>query len=402
MTSCPHCKVPNPDDAVTCAACGLAISSQPPAVEPPPDEPADLSEPAPEALPPAGVVVQGIPAPAPGPAPGPFPSAPVNDLDSARQVAEKLRARVRNHVMGRDDVINLVLVSLFSDGHILLEDYPGSGKTTLAKALGESILDDLPDDDIPEFRRIQFTPDLLPSDVTGVMIFDTDTNTFSFRRGPVFAYVVLVDEINRTSPKVQAALLEAMAEKQVTVDNISHPLDEVFFVIATQNPLDVAGTYPLPLAQIDRFLFKIRMEHVDRASELEVLETWGSPKAPCHLPRVSRGDIARARGVIRHRVHITRGVKECLVDVARNLRQDKRVIQGMSTRALVQAVPALQTLALFRGRDYVSTADIEYMLPYLLVHRLELVPGVEDPVVLIREAASGPLEILSRSTLRHG
>jgi len=363
----------------------------------------------------AAPVVQGVPAPSPGGpavpapvvqgvpvAPVAAPAAQQAELDSARRVADMLRARVRNHVMGRDDVIELVLVSLFCDGHILLEDYPGSGKTTLAKALGESILDDLPDDDIPEFRRIQFTPDLLPSDVTGVMIFDTESNTFTFRRGPVFAYVVLVDEINRTSPKVQAALLEAMAEKQVTVDNVSHPLDEVFFVIATQNPLDVAGTYPLPLAQIDRFLFKIRMEHVDRASELEVLETWGTPKAPCDLPKVSRGDIARARGVIRGRVHITRGVKECLVDVARNLRDDKRVIQGMSTRALVQAVPALQTLALFRGRDYVSTEDIEYLLPHLLVHRLELVPGVEDPVGLIREASAGPVEVLSRSTLRRG
>ena len=395
MTSCPHCKVPNPDDAVTCVACGLAMA--PPA----PVEPAPVQG-VPLAAPPAGEV-QGVPlAPAPPAAPAAPPPAALDGLDIARQMADRLRARVRDHVMGRDDVIELVLVSLFSDGHILLEDYPGSGKTTLAKALGESILDDLPDDDIPEFRRVQFTPDLLPSDVTGVMIFDTERNTFTFRRGPVFAYVLLVDEINRTSPKVQAALLEAMAEKQVTVDNVSHRLDEVFFVIATQNPLDVAGTYPLPLAQIDRFLFKVRMEHVDRASELEVLETWGTPKAPCDLPKVSRGDIARARDVIRTRVHITRGVKECLVDVARNLRDDKRVIQGMSTRALVQAVPALQTLALFRGRDYVSTEDIEYLLPHLLVHRLELVPGVEDPVMLIREASKGPIEILSRSTLRNG
>jgi MoxR-like ATPase len=317
--------------------------------------------------------------------------------------------------MGRDDVIELVLVALFSDGHMLLEDYPGSGKTTLAKALGDSIIDDVPDDEfalhrgapegreqaqIPSFRRIQFTPDLLPSDITGVMVFDTATNIFSFRRGPVFAYVVLVDEINRTSPKVQAALLEAMAEKQVTVDNVSHKLNELFFVIATQNPLDVAGTYPLPIAQLDRFLFKIRMHHVDRAAELEVLETWGTPKPPCALPRVNRGDVVRGRDVIRRQVRIVRGVKECLVDTARNLRADKRVLQGVSTRSLVQAVPALQTLALFRGRDYVSTEDIEYLLPFLLVHRLELAPGSEDPSDIIRTAAEQPLEVLSRSTLR--
>ena len=424
MISCSHCHVPNPDDAVTCVACGLAISGRLPdtpplslpAVQgvPTPDVDSPPAAAPPESAPSSSAVaaIPVAPAPAapaapaavPVAAPEASPAAPgystAAQLEAARQVADRLRARMREHVMGRDDVIELVLVSLFADGHILLEDYPGSGKTTLAKALGESILDDLPDDEIPEFRRIQFTPDLLPSDVTGVMIFDIDSNTFSFRRGPVFAYVVLVDEINRTSPKVQAALLEAMAEKQVTVDNVSHQLDEIFFVIATQNPLDVAGTYPLPLAQIDRFLFKIRMVHVDRAAELEVLETWGTPKPPCTLPRVSRGDIARARDVIRSSVHIAPGVKECLVDVARNLRADKRVIQGMSTRALVQAVPALQTLCMFRGRDFVSTADIEYLLPHLLVHRLELVPGVEDPVEVIREASAGPLERLSRSTLR--
>jgi len=326
----------------------------------------------------------------------------VEDLQGAREVAERVRARIRDHVMGRDNVIDLVLVALLSDSHMLLEDYPGSGKTTLAKALGGAIVDDIPDDDIPEFRRIQFTPDLLPSDVTGVMIFDAEHNTFTFRRGPLFAYVVLVDEINRTSPKVQAALLEAMAEKQVTVDNVSHTLNELFFVIATQNPLDVHGTYPLPLAQIDRFLFKIRMVHVDRAAELEVLDTWGTPRAPCDLPRVTRGDIVKARRLIRDQVHIAPGVKECLVDVARNLRADKRVVQGMSTRALVQAVPALQTMALFKERDFVSTEDIEYLLPHLLIHRLELVPGVEDPEKLIQQAAAEPLEALSRSTLRVG
>ena len=327
-------------------------------------------------------------------------SRPVQTLDDARQVADVIRARMKAHVMGRDDVIELVLVALLSDGHILLEDYPGSGKTTLAKALGESILDDLPGDDIPEFRRIQFTPDLLPSDVTGVMIFDTDRNNFTFRRGPIFAYVVLVDEINRTSPKVQAALLEAMAESQVTVDNVTHKLDELFFVIATQNPLDVAGTYPLPLAQIDRFLFKIRMTHIDRASELDVMEAWGTPRQACELPRVTRGQVAAARGLVRNEVHIHRAVKECLVDTARNLREDRRVVQGMSTRALVQAIPALQTLAVFRGRDYVAPEDVEYLLPYLLVHRLELVPGTEDPRGLVLEAASGPLEGLARMTLK--
>src|SRR5262249_45017307 len=266
-------------------------------------------------------------------------SPQISNLDDVRAVAARIRAHMRDNVMGRDNVIELVLVALFADGHVLLEDYPGSGKTTLAKSLGHSILDDLPDDEIPDFRRIQFTPDLLPSDVTGVMIFDTATNTFQFRRGPVFAYVVLVDEINRTSPKVQSALLEAMAEKQVTVDNVSHKLNELFFVMATQNPLDAVGTYPLPLAQLDRFLFKLVMRHIDRDSELEVLRTWGQPRAQRDLPRVTRGEVVAARRHLRGAVAVAPAVHECLGDLAQRPRGGKRTRPGRSTPRLRPPVP---------------------------------------------------------------
>jgi MoxR-like ATPase len=323
----------------------------------------------------------------------------VATLDDARGCAMKIRAWMKDNVMGRDDVIELVLVALFADGHCLLEDYPGSGKTTLTKALGNAIIDDLPDDDIPSFRRIQFTPDLLPSDVTGVTIFDTNTNTFQFRRGPVFAYVVLVDEINRTSPKVQSALLEAMAEKQVTVDNVSHPLNELFFVMATQNPLDAVGTYPLPLAQLDRFLFKLVMKHIDRESELTVLRTWGKPRGKTDLPRVTRGDVVAARQLLRESVAVSPLVHECLVDIAQRLRSDKRARQGVSTRALVQAIPALQTLALLRGRDFVSSEDVEYLSTPLFAHRLDLAPGARADQV-IADSIAKPIELLSKGTLR--
>jgi len=339
----------------------------------------------------------------PAPAFAPAPAASVQSLSDVRALAERVRAWMRDNVMGRDDVIELVLVALLGDGHVLLEDYPGSGKTTLANALGRSIYDDAPhrpDEAMPEFRRVQFTPDLLPSDVTGTMVVDMTTNAFHFRRGPIFSYILLVDEINRTTPKVQSALLEAMAEKQVTVDNTSHKLDPLFFVIATQNPLDAVGTYPLPLAQLDRFLFKIKMEHIDRDAELEVLRTWGQPRDPTALPKVARSELLAARRLLRTTVFVAPAVQEALVDIARSLRQDKRVLQGVSTRSLVLAVPALQTLAMLRGRDFVAPEDIEHLVVPIFRHRMELVPGVEDVGLVIKDCIKKPMDTLARSTLR--
>lgn len=327
------------------------------------------------------------------------------NLDQARQTALLLRNRICAAVKGRDDVIDLVVLALLADGHVLLEDYPGSGKTLLAKTLGESIIDDLPDDDIPSFRRIQFTPDMLPSDVTGVTIFDATTSKFSFRRGPVFAYVVLADEINRTSPKVQSSMLEAMAEKQVTVDNTTHRLDELFFVIATQNPLDLAGTYPLPLAQLDRFLFKIRMSNVSREAELEVLASAHQRRAgiPNDFPRVNRGQIVEARKAVHALVHVAPQIQAGLVDIARGLRADPRVLQGASTRALVMALPALQARAVMDGRDFVTPADVHALLEPVLSHRLELSPDVAvtgGASPIIRNVAGPILEYLARYSMR--
>ncbi len=330
------------------------------------------------------------------------PTEPTLDLTAAHGVVVRLRDRLTAAVKGRDDVIELVLVALIADGHVLLEDYPGSGKTLLAKTLGDSIIDDKPDDDIPGFRRIQFTPDLLPSDVTGVTVFDAATNKFFFRRGPVFAYVVLADEINRTSPKVQAAMLEAMAEKQVTVDNNTYKLDDLFFVIATQNPLDLAGTYPLPVAQLDRFLFKIRMTNVSREAELDVLLTAKERRAgvPESLVRPSRADVVAARRACHELVHVSPAVHEALVDIARALRADARVLQGASTRSLVMALPALQARAMIHGRDHVAPDDVEALLVPVFGHRLELQPGVDDVQPVIRDCAAAILERMARLSLR--
>ena len=329
--------------------------------------------------------------------------SPIEDtLAAAREVAERLGARLKAAVRGRDDVVELVLIALLADGHVLLEDYPGSGKTTLARALGNALAEGEGVSGVSAFRRIQFTPDLLPSDITGTNIFDVETSRFAFRRGPVFAHIVLADEINRTSPKVQAAMLEAMAEKQVTVDNQSYPLDDLFFVIATQNPLDLAGTYPLPTPQLDRFLFKIEMKHIERAAELEVLDQY--PRVSLDVardyPGVTRDEVLAARRQTRGAVHVAPVVKEALVDLARLLRSDSRVLQGASTRALVLMLPALQARALIHGRDFVAPEDVEALAPYVFKHRLECAPGVDDVEALIAEATAVEIEKLARTSLR--
>jgi MoxR-like ATPase len=324
------------------------------------------------------------------------------DLDRARVTIETLTNRLRAVIIGRDDVIELVIIALLADGHVLLEDYPGSGKTTLARSLGDSIVGERTDQEIAAFRRIQFTPDLLPSDVTGTSVFELDTNRFAFRPGPVFAHIVLADEINRTSPKVQAAMLEAMAEKQVTVDNHTYKLDDLFFVIATQNPLDVAGTYPLPTPQLDRFLFKIQMHYIDRDSELGVLDHYPTPSLKMNqgLPKVSRDDILHTRRIIRTNIALGKPIREALVDLARALRSDRRVLQGTSTRSLVLMLPALQTRALIYKRNFVAPEDIEALAPHIFRHRIECVPGVQDSTEIIASCMKPAIEQLARMSLR--
>jgi MoxR-like ATPase len=321
------------------------------------------------------------------------------DLEQSRAVLERLRARAAATVIGRDDVIELTLIALLADGHVLLEDYPGSGKTTLARCLGESLTTGA---ELAPFRRIQFTPDLLPSDVTGTSIFEPERSRFTFRQGPIFAHIVLADEINRTSPKVQAAMLEAMAEKQVTVDNDTHVLDDLFFVIATQNPLDVAGTYPLPTPQLDRFLFKIAMKHIDRKSELDVLKQYPRPSLDMAsgMSKVSREELLAARQAIRDQVVLSEAMRGAMVDLATALRSDERVLQGASTRSLVLMMPALQARAVLRGRDYVAPDDLAALALPVFGHRLECVPGVLDKGEVIRACLGPIVEKLAAASMR--
>ncbi|MEM1009475.1 MAG: AAA family ATPase, partial [Myxococcota bacterium] len=311
-------------------------------------------------------------------------------LDLAHRVAGGIGAHLRQAILGRDDVIELVLIALLADGHVLLEDYPGSGKTTLAKALGRAISSEQSQYHL--FRRIQFTPDLLPSDVTGVSIFHPQQGSFSFNPGPIFCHILLADEVNRTPPKVQAAMLEAMGEKQVTADGRLYPLDDLFFVIATQNPLDTTGTYPLPSPQLDRFLFKIPMNHISQEAEMEVLDK-ALRDAQRQIPRmhpITRDEILRCRQNIRAHIEVSPLVREALVEMANEIRNDQRVLQGISTRSLVLALSALQARAAIRGRDYVHAEDLQKLSPFLFCHRLELAPGSPDPQRILRELMISP------------
>ncbi|MBU50450.1 MAG: hypothetical protein CL920_17365 [Deltaproteobacteria bacterium] len=322
-------------------------------------------------------------------------------LKLTREVVGGIGAHLRQAIVGRDAVIELVMIGLLADGHVLLEDYPGSGKTTLAKALGNAI--ESTHEALSTFRRIQFTPDLLPSDITGVSIFSPKENTFNFAPGPIFSHVVLADEINRTPPKVQAAMLEAMGEKQVTADGKRYALDDLFFVIATQNPLDVTGTYPLPTPQLDRFLFKIRMDYINREAELEVLERQfqKAKLKPPALGLVSRDQIIACRQSIVRHVDVSPMIRRTLVDIAEAIRADERILQGISTRSLVMALPAMQARAAIHGRDYVDAEDLRVLGPFLFCHRMERAPGSPDDEAIYREVVRGPMEDLVQALLSH-
>lgn len=322
-------------------------------------------------------------------------------VQEAIRTINTLRTSLEKVIRGRSDTTKLVLTGLIGNGHVLLEDYPGSGKTTLAKTLGRSI--DCSSGSVPHilpFRRVQFTPDLLPSDVLGVNVFDAKSGTFSFRHGPIFAHVVLADEINRTGPKVQAAFLECMAERQVTIDNETYPLDELFFVIGTQNPLDLAGTYPLPLVQLDRFLLKIPMKYVDAKTELEILNDVKVINESVRnvVPVVTREDILNARAAVEH-VHIAAPILEAIVGIVQATRANPLLQFGASTRAAIMLKQALAAWALTEERDYVNEDDLKFIAPFVLQHRLRFHPGAGDPDTAFAELLAPHVERLVQKRL---
>lgn len=322
----------------------------------------------------------------------------------AFETARNIREALATVIKGRLDTIQLVLCALLADGHVLLEDYPGSGKTTLTKTLGKLIAPSphrSPTDEIVQFRRVQFTPDLLPGDVLGVTIYDPKSSRFQFIHGPVFAHIVLADEINRTGPKVQAAFLECMAEKQVTIDNHTYPLDDLFFVVGTQNPLDIAGTYPLPIVQLDRFLLKIPMSYVDAAVENEILRSHTTIKEQGEQikPVCTRDDIIEARKAAAE-IFVSDALRQAIVDIVHATRKSSYVQFGASTRAALMLQSAIKSWALLQGRDHANEDDLKTLVPPVLLHRLKFHGGNADGAKILRELAAPHIESLVRKGVR--
>jgi len=294
---------------------------------------------------------------------------------------DAIAGNIERVIQGKRDVVDLVVMSMLSEGHVLIEDVPGVGKTLLAKSLARSIH--------CSFQRIQFTPDLLPSDVTGVSVWDRERGDFVFRPGPVFANIVLGDEINRASPKTQAALLEAMEERQVTVDGTTRELRLPFMVIATQNPIEHEGTYPLPEAQLDRFMMRLVMGYPSRAKEMEILETHGRGSSYTDLePVVSGADVQRMVDIAR-RVYVADPIKEDLVDTVEATRHDPDLLLGASPRATLYLQRAARTRAAVAGRHYVTPDDVKAALRPVLTHRMILRPEAQMRGAVLEEIVEG-------------
>jgi MoxR-like ATPase len=288
------------------------------------------------------------------------------EIDAAVSVARRVEDNIRKAVEVREQVLEHVTVTLLAEGHILVEDYPGVGKTALARALSRSI--------DCQFARVQCTADLLPADIVGTQIYNQREARFEFRPGPIFANVVLVDEVNRASPKTQSGLLECMQERHVTVDAMSHELARPFLVFATQNPVEYEGTYPLPEAQVDRFMVRLSLGYPEPDAEAGMLAGHESGDRVLDLgPVVDRAEVVEAVDAA-HRVHASRALRDYIVALLRHTRADDRVELGASPRAGLMLLRAAKALALIRGRDHALPDDVQALAGAVLTHRLMLAP----------------------------
>ncbi|MBN1483990.1 MAG: MoxR family ATPase [Chloroflexia bacterium] len=289
------------------------------------------------------------------------------ELSQVQQHAEKAIDNVGRVIVGKHPVIELTLVALLSQGHALVEDVPGVGKTMLARSLAQSIG--------CTFKRIQFTPDLLPTDVTGVSIYNQKTQEFEFRPGPIMANIVLVDEINRATPKTQSALLESMEEHQITVDGVTHILPRPFIVLATQNPIEYEGTFPLPEAQLDRFLMRISLGYPSHVDELDILDRQQFRHPIEELGQaITLEELVAMQKAIRE-VHLAQEIKEYIVSLVNSTREHEEVYLGASPRGSLGLYRTCQSRAAIRGRDYVIPDDVKALANAVLAHRLIISPS---------------------------
>jgi MoxR-like ATPase len=308
-------------------------------------------------------------------------SATLTDLIAHHELVKALRAGLGQVLRGKGEVIDLALIGIFAGGHVLLEDVPGVGKTTLAKALAKVFG--------VRFTRVQFTPDLLPGDITGTLVLHPENGTFSFHRGPIFTNILLADEINRASPRTQSALLEAMSEAQVTVDGKTYPLAPPFFVFATQNPHEFAGTYPLPEAQLDRFLVRISIGYPSPEDELAMLfERQTKDPLDTIAALCTQADLVAIQEAVRH-VEVKPLVGRYLLAIVAATRTDPELSLGVSPRGSLSLFRAAQAHALLRERDYVSPEDVKAIAVATLSHRV----GLRDQV---RYAGSGGVDVVTR------
>jgi MoxR-like ATPase len=296
------------------------------------------------------------------------------DAGNVTRLAEAVRTEIAKAVVGQAEAVDALLIGLLTGGHLLLEGVPGTAKTLLARSLAHSL-------DV-EYKRIQFSPDMMPSDVVGTNVFDAEKGTFRLSKGPIFANVVLADEINRTPPKTQAALLEGMQEGSVTIDGTQHQLPQPFLVLATQNPVEYQGTYPLPEAQLDRFLMKVVFDYPSAAEELEILKRHVGGMETTDLdqlglaPVASAADIVAARGEL-DRMTVDDGVAAYVTEITRATRTHPSVMLGASPRASVSVLLAAKATALLAGRGFVTPDDVKSVVPACLRHRVLVLAEIE-------------------------